>query len=406
MGRRSEHVYGPTKHGKRWRLTFVAGDGRRSVESFASEGECAEAIGAYRARLAGTQVSDAIAEFLDAELERGLRAGTVATLGYRLRAVLQVDAKRTGGPVADLTPARARRLLEGYEAAVDTRKGALAACRAFGAHCVARRYVRVDPFKDCKVVGQKKRGKPQLSIDEGRLFFATALEKANAGDVAALGVLLSQRRAAHIFSRIRRSQARSGLASTRVEVASRHGVEPEPWPLADLEHVDRRAEHELEIEAPHAGRVRAALPASGQSARLLELLALDPPPAGAPLDPEGVAVLAEHRLAVLVGEHQAQIDVAGRGRGQHRTDEPQRATVGHREAVRVRAEPEREHVGHLGRRPRLVLVARVAVRGHSTRASRPRTDHGRPSLVLIAPVADVDAAQCQTVRASSEAGPS
>lgn len=190
MARRSEHVYGPYKHGDRWRLVFVAGDGKRSVESFASEGECVAAIAEDREKLKGFKVSDAIAEFLDVERDRGLAEGSVATLGYRLRAVLQVDTKRSGGLVADLTPARARRLLESYRAAVDTKKGALSACRSLGAHCVARGYLRADPFAGCKVGGRKKRGKVQLSIDEGRLFFARALELANAGDIAALGVLL------------------------------------------------------------------------------------------------------------------------------------------------------------------------------------------------------------------------
>jgi integrase len=192
MGRRSEHVYGPYKHGERWRLVLATGDGGRSVESFASEGECVEAIAAYRARIAGLQVSEAIVEFLDATRARGLAEGSVVTTGYRLRAVLQVDTRKgtTGGLVADLTPVRARRLLAGYKAAVDTRKGSLASCRAFGAFCVERGYLRTDPFAGCKVEGRKRRGKVQLSIDEGRVFFARALELANGGDVAALGVLL------------------------------------------------------------------------------------------------------------------------------------------------------------------------------------------------------------------------
>lgn len=191
--RKRHHVYGPYPHRSRWRVELITDDGRRSRLSFATEREAAAVADAARARLDGFQVSDAVREYLEHEQRRGLKAGTVATKGYRLRAVLGVDEARgrTGGPVVDLTPARAARLLEGLEASVDTKIGTLSACRAFGSYLVERRLLRADPFAGCKVVGRKRRGKVQLTIDEGRAFFATALELAEAGDVAALAVLLT-----------------------------------------------------------------------------------------------------------------------------------------------------------------------------------------------------------------------
>lgn len=190
--KKRNHVYGPYQHRTRWRVELWTADGRRSRRSFATEREAAAVAEAARSKLEGLQVSDAVAEFLDHETKRGLASGTVATKGYRLRAVLHVDvdAGRTGGLVSDLTPARGEKLIDGYEAAHDTRVGALAACRSFGAYLVGRKLAKVDPFAGCKVVGKKKRGKPQLTIDEGRLFFAKALELADGGDITALAVLL------------------------------------------------------------------------------------------------------------------------------------------------------------------------------------------------------------------------
>lgn len=188
---RREHVYGPYKHKNGWSIVYVRG-GDRSTVVVAGQVEAQRLVDEARAQLSGRQVSEAVRAFLEREERRGLRAGTVTTLGYRLRAVLQVDADgpRTGGPVAELTPARATRLLAGYEASVDTRKGALAACRAFGAFTASKGWTRSNPFEACAVDGRKRRGKKQLTIDEAREFFRVALERASGGDRGAVAALL------------------------------------------------------------------------------------------------------------------------------------------------------------------------------------------------------------------------
>jgi integrase len=188
---RREHVYGPYRHKNGWSIVHVRG-GERSTVVVEDEVEAQRRVAEARAKLQGRQVSDAVAAFLERERRRGIRPSSITTLGYRLRAVLQVDVDgpRTGGPIAELTPARAARLLDKYEASVDTRKGALAACRAFGTFTASKSWTRTNPFEACEVEGRKRRGKKQLTVDEAREFFAIAMERADAGDRGAVAALL------------------------------------------------------------------------------------------------------------------------------------------------------------------------------------------------------------------------
>lgn len=192
---RRDRVYGPYRHRNRWRVEFVGADGQRARQSFETEGEAAAFAAEERARLEGLQVSDAIAAYLEDGRARELRASTLASTGHRLRTLLQADRGRTGGLLADVTPARARALLaamgEGDRPrSVAYRRGTLAEAGTFARWCVARKLLRADPFAGLKVLGRVRTGKPQHTIDQARAFGATCLELVNASDEAALAVLL------------------------------------------------------------------------------------------------------------------------------------------------------------------------------------------------------------------------
>lgn len=206
---RREHVYGPYRRKHGWEVVYVAAGGKRLTQLLPSESEARRAAEAARSKLQGRQVVDAVRAFLEHGTKRGLRPGTVATLGFRLRAVLQVDedGERSGGPIGELTPARAARLVEEYPRSVDTMKGALAACKAFGAFTSAKGWTRSNPFAACTVVGKKKRGKKQLREDEARAWFATAMDLARGGDrpaIACLLYLVLGCRASEVTERVRR----------------------------------------------------------------------------------------------------------------------------------------------------------------------------------------------------------
>lgn len=213
MGRRkvSERVYGPYKHKKRWRILFLDGDGGQSALSFATEGEAQTAADELRARLQGLTVKTAIEEYQAHQLgELRLEQSSVDTTGYRLRSLLQVDATRTGGLVADLTPRRARILVEGHKfklvhpkkkpgearawvtrpRSYDYRLGALKEAGQWAAWCRKRGYLSVDPFAGIELVGEKKHGKKQLRGDEAIAFETTALTLFDQGEHNALAAAL------------------------------------------------------------------------------------------------------------------------------------------------------------------------------------------------------------------------
>lgn len=191
MATSGERIHGPYAHGARFRIVYVDGDGRRSTLSFATEGDALRAIADAKAKLEGLQVSAAIEEYLDDCRARELRPSTIASTGYRLRTLLQVDVGRTGGPIAGLTPARAKHLVAalGEERSVAYRRGALAEAGTWARWCVARRYLRADPFAGLTIRGRAKRGKALLRIDEARRFASHCFAAAGRGDQAALAAV-------------------------------------------------------------------------------------------------------------------------------------------------------------------------------------------------------------------------
>lgn len=203
---RRERVHGPYYDATRrqpWSVVLVAATGRRSVVRFASEA----AADAYRADAAaeatGRTVSAAIAAYLDDCRARGLTPRTIDTAGQRLRALLRAD-RGDGGELARLTPARAARLLSERRGSVVTRRLSLALASTWARWCARQGWLRRDPFAGLEVQGRAGAGKPQLRVDEARVFASTCYRAAAAGDRHALAVLcllVFGRRASEIADR-------------------------------------------------------------------------------------------------------------------------------------------------------------------------------------------------------------
>lgn len=214
---RTERIYGPTKHGKRWRVTIVAADGGRSYASesdegpagFATEEAALEYIRGFRETADERTVATAVAEYLQHRTEIGKRPGTVTTDGYRLRGMLQFHKRdRT---LLQLTPQVARTLFAQRKAelvkkrgklAYDTAFGELCVVRAFIAWCIKQGWVSRDPFEEIELEGQKVSGKPQLYIDESRRFVETALAEHSLEGLAAAMAILMGMRASEITNRV------------------------------------------------------------------------------------------------------------------------------------------------------------------------------------------------------------
>jgi integrase len=160
-------------------------------------------------------VRDAIGEYLEDLAARELRATTLESTGCRLRTFFAVGAG-TGGPIADVTKARAAHLLEGTRhrtrvvkvrgghqgktikgtrakvapRSVTYRAGMLAEVGTFARWCVTKGYLQADPTKGLEVEGRRKRGKFQLRIDEALQWEQVALAAAAGGDRPALAAVL------------------------------------------------------------------------------------------------------------------------------------------------------------------------------------------------------------------------
>lgn len=198
---RQERVNGPYQHGKRWRVALVAATGARRVESFATEREADAFARAAREQASSRTVSAALDEYLRAAAERGLRPSSLERLEYRLRRIL--DVARTGGwPIRRIQAHGAALYARAQTgAAVDTHRLDLAAGKAWGVWCTARGWLQRDPFAAVVGVGRRKRGKPQLRVDEARRLLETCLHERSAPALAVATALLLGVRATELTAR-------------------------------------------------------------------------------------------------------------------------------------------------------------------------------------------------------------
>jgi integrase len=211
---RPRHVFGPYPRELRgrttWRVITERESGARETVSFDDEGEANAAVTAAKSaigKLADERsICDAVAAYIAAQERRvtegELQANTVERDGYHLRSLLQL-VKYGSLDIRRLTPRLGEQLYDERIGAVDTHRNGLAVCKTFGAWCVRQRWLRENPFGDVKGRGRRKRGKPQLRIDEARRFQATCLEHAerDVGAVLSLGYLLLGARAGEIVLR-------------------------------------------------------------------------------------------------------------------------------------------------------------------------------------------------------------
>ncbi len=190
-------VLGPYPNGVNFRLVIVENGRRKSIT--APTVEAAQALkrdiqGEIETRQTRT-VAEVLAEYIDHRVrERGILPLTVSELNR-----LTLDFLPAQTTITAITHADATRLYEtltrrttprGTPISPSTHHVMLRRARAFFRWAVERGYLPQSPFERVKPIGQSRAGKTQLTIDEAKRFKALALQRANEGDVAALGVLL------------------------------------------------------------------------------------------------------------------------------------------------------------------------------------------------------------------------
>lgn len=209
--KRGPGVYGPYEHGLRFRVHVVDERGQTTCSSFATRA-AAEKVVRFSKRefelAADTTLSDAIEEY-EMVLRKKEHRKYAETI-RRLR-LFFVDLDR---PVSTLTPrdcedhykslTETKSVRTGKLFAVATHQNILVDAKTFGCWWVERRWFRTSPLGHIKPIGKKKRGKPQLHVDEARKWIGKAIDLANqgeAGAVAAMMALLMGMRCTEIVSR-------------------------------------------------------------------------------------------------------------------------------------------------------------------------------------------------------------
>lgn len=117
--------------------------------------------------------------------ERDLASVTIKRARDHLDRLLSLAANGHR-PLSWLTPRRAAPMYQRLVPllAVDNHRNALAAGRSFGRFCFDRGWLPADPFARVKGVGRRKRGKPQLHIDEARKLLDTCYAEASRESIA------------------------------------------------------------------------------------------------------------------------------------------------------------------------------------------------------------------------------
>jgi len=181
----------------------------------------------------GVTLNHAIEAYGKHLAEKGLKAGPNAERLRRLRAFFPNQELL----LSDLTTARCSAYYEslrtrvsrtGHPFSVDTHRNTLGEARMLAKWCVSKRWLRVSPVEGVEAKGKRKHGKPQLRIDEARMWMAKATELADAGAaaaVAAMMALVMGMRASEIVSRVVRDLDDDGrllwIPSAKTEAGKR-----------------------------------------------------------------------------------------------------------------------------------------------------------------------------------------
>lgn len=162
-------------------------DGREEARSYDTRGRAEAAQEVLRGSVtavARVTVEQALSDYLE-ERRQHWKASSAVTITGQLTAVLRAHGER---PITQLSARDVADAVEARGGAVDTRVGALRMVRTFERWCRDHDLIRDDFTRGVKVIGRRKRGKPQLTTDESRRLLTLCLDPAEdeAATVSAL----------------------------------------------------------------------------------------------------------------------------------------------------------------------------------------------------------------------------
>jgi integrase len=192
----SERVLGPYPHHRGWRLIFVRGDGRRIPYP------CESRADAERLKLVLERKISSIIHTTDTAREAFVKDMTARKLSPRTIEGYEWAINTMwplAKPLRSLTPEhcaerykelRTEKVDDRQRFSVDAHRNALKWCKTFLRWCVSEKLIKDSPMEKVIGEGRRKKGKPQLRRDEGRLFYAHALARADAGEPGAVAALM------------------------------------------------------------------------------------------------------------------------------------------------------------------------------------------------------------------------
>lgn len=189
MRERRDRAYGPYKHRGKWRVVVVGADGERATATYKDFETAKRRVAEVNAEALGRTVSDAIEQYI---AESTAKFRSKETIEGRLRGITggtdRLLKKLTPKVVRDLFASRAA------ETSGDTQFHEIASAKAFAEWCIRKGLITVNPFTGLEPTKRRKRGKPQLRIDEARKLIETCLaEESKAGTAVALALLCGMR---------------------------------------------------------------------------------------------------------------------------------------------------------------------------------------------------------------------
>jgi integrase len=184
-----DRAYGPYRNRDKFRVVIVGADGIRTASTYSNEATAIRIVAEVNAETLGRTVSDAINAFM---AQSTMKPRSQKTFTQRLRGITGKQERL----LRKLTPqvARDHFAMRAQKTSGDTQFHELASAHAFAKWCISKGWLKVDPFVGLKPTKPRKRGKPQLRIDEARKFIDTCLaEDSPAATAGALALFCGMR---------------------------------------------------------------------------------------------------------------------------------------------------------------------------------------------------------------------
>lgn len=190
--RRQDGVFGPYQHRQRWRLLVREG-GNENTYSYATEDEARRVKRSLQRRFAAAAsptVGTVLIEYQTyLRVEKENKPTSIKTTMARLRSFFTDEET----PIITITAKSAATLYQELVSrqAADTHRNTLAEARTFIKWCQKKGHMKQDILASVEGTGKRKKGKPQLRVDEARSWMGNAIDLANRGEVGAVAALLT-----------------------------------------------------------------------------------------------------------------------------------------------------------------------------------------------------------------------